>query len=146
MQEEKIVLSEECLIGETAGGNMVILSDEVLKRYGIDWYTPSAAAFKFIVDDIDTHIVVVNRSFLARPDWFKDAVYAHEDGHIALGHVGQGEYSQPTEFTIQKEIEADRYAADLGYNMLGVLEWYVERHNWLYLSGRIEALQTTVNG
>lgn len=128
-QERTIVLEDDCIISETPAGYKVLLSDEALQIYGVEWYNPMAVTFKFLVEGEYRYAVAVNRSFLARPEWFKNAVYAHEDGHIVLDHLDQVDRS--VMFDVKKEIEADQYAADLGYKILEALEWYEERYGWI---------------
>lgn len=127
--EQVLVLEDDCIVGETPTGYKVLLSDEALQLYGVTWYNPMAVTFKFLVEGEYRYAIAVNRSFLARPDWFKSAVYAHEDGHIVLDHLNQVDRSMM--FDVRKEIEADRYAADRGYKMLDVLEWYEEHYGWI---------------
>lgn len=80
--------------------------------------------------------IVANIAFTTIPEEIQEAFYSHEHGHILLGHLDELRKFFPRMkyflfrllgIITYQEIDADHYAQSQGHDMLGAIEWYLER-------------------
>jgi hypothetical protein len=78
------------------------------------------ARLNTITDEI-SRFILVNEAVGALPLRLQEAIIAHEVGHIELGHLGRAAFEQVREkrnatlVSRAYELEADQYAANMGY-------------------------------
>lgn len=95
------------------------------------------------------YAIVVNQGFLNAPKDIQDTFYQHELGHMVLKHHEQtgGQSIWKRMFTKaydRIEFEADQYAQDKGYDMIGALKFLRDTQpemNRKELNRRIKHLQ-----
>ena len=68
------------------------------------------------------HIIIINNKCNNLPKEYRDAIIAHELGHIKLGHLDGDKKLSLRKRYLEKEFEADMYAQQKGYDMVKVLE------------------------
>ena len=96
------------------------------------------------VNNFGISIIVINNKCNNLPKEYRDAVIAHELGHIKLGHLDGDKIPSLRERHLEKEFEADMYAQQKGYDMVKVLELmktiFTDRKNLLEFDKRIANL------
>ena len=96
------------------------------------------------VNNFGIPIIVINNKCNNLPKEYRDAVIAHELGHIKLGHLDGDKIPSLRERHLEKEFEADMYAQQKGYDMVKVLELmktiFTDRKNLLEFDKRIANL------
>lgn len=96
------------------------------------------------VNNFGIPIIVINNKCNNLPKEYRDAVIAHELGHIKLGHLDGDKIPSLRKRHLEKEFEADMYAQQKGYDMVKVLEMmktiFTDRKNLLEFDKRIANL------
>ena len=96
------------------------------------------------VTNFGISIIVINNKCNNLPKEYRDAIIAHELGHIKLGHLDGDKIPSLRERHLEKEFEADMYAQQKGYDMVKVLELmktiFTDRKNLLEFDKRIANL------
>lgn len=86
-------------------------------------------------------VIIINKKCDALPEEFRNAIIQHELGHIKLGHLDNPSKLSLIKRDLEKEFEADMYAQQQGYNMVGVLEMmktvYTDKKNLKEFDKRI---------
>ena len=96
------------------------------------------------VNSFGAPVIIINNKCNNLPKEYRDAVIAHELGHIKLGHLDGDKIPSLRERHLEKEFEADMYAQQKGYDMVKVLELmktiFTDRKNLLEFDKRIANL------
>ena len=96
------------------------------------------------VTNFGAPVIIINNKCNNLPKEYRDAVIAHELGHIKLGHLDGDKIPSLRERHLEKEFEADMYAQQKGYDMVKVLELmktiFTDRKNLLEFDKRIAKL------
>ncbi len=74
------------------------------------------------VNNFGIPIIVINNKCNNLPKEYRDAVIAHELGHIKLGHLDGDKIPSLRKRHLEKEFEADMYAQQKGYPILETLQ------------------------
>lgn len=117
---------------------VVQCDDVILSLFGVLPRHPAAAMARQLTGD---YLIIVNKAFLDLPWEIQEAIYAHEYGHYALGHLEQSQGVR----NFQHELEADAYSASLGLDMARALKALAKENTLLRYQGeykkRLEALK-----
>ena len=68
-------------------------------------------------------IIIINNKCNNLPKEYRDAIIAHELGHIKLGHLDGDKKLSLRKRYLEKEFEADMYSQQKGYPMLETLKF-----------------------
>lgn len=122
----KIVRNRK-LIATVEDGIKVYLSDDYVGTVCGDLTT--AVAFAFPTE----REIYINTPMTKLPRIYANAIIAHEIGHIVLKHNPGATYAMDNAMCkgqgFDIELEADKYAQDRGYDMIGALH-YLARHGY----------------
>lgn len=115
------IVRDRKLITTVEGDIKVYLSDDYVATVCGDLTGPAAFAFP------TEREIYINTAMAKMPRGYANAIMCHEIGHIVLEHRPGATYAADNAackgpgFDI--ELEADAYAQDRGYDMLGALQW-----------------------
>ena len=74
-----------------------------------------------VTNSFGVPIIVINNKCNELPKEYRDAIIAHELGHIKLGHLDGDKKLSLRKRYLEKEFEADMYSQQKGYPMLETL-------------------------
>ena len=112
-------------------GHEVVIHDDLAVTVGIPLH-------HFNVVVTPTGKIITNNEFLNAPLTVQQAIVEHEIGHIKCGHL---EKPKSKLFFLNlmrswggdvshREIQADIYSEEQGYDMIGAIRWMREKYPW----------------